>query len=249
MRGVDSNRLYLGTDTRIGEILVGCALALLWHRWGTLKRLVIRSPRSLQIAGLIAAGLTVLMWSVSAQSDRYLYKGGLAGHAALVCVVIVASVGSGSRLGAALSLPTLRLLAMVLRIYPVHWPVLVALDQHFDLAPPILLAIGGGISAVIAGAVYSLVEKPLRHRGRAQTRVVLTLSLLCASLAVAGLLASATDTRIDFDQAAAELAAATSRPSPPESRPAPITVMWNPSSTLPSLPAVRPRRQRRGPSG
>ncbi len=219
--GASSNRLYLGTDTRIGEILVGCGLGWLWHvrrhptpvRW---------SSAGTAFAVTAASATVLVMWSTANPTDRWLFLGGLALHATLIGLIMVWVLVSTGWIAAVLSVRPLRRLGVwSYAIYLVHWPVLVVLDRHFSQEPVLLFIVGGSVSIVLAAGLHRWVEHPLRRRRNERWTVGVTGALLTVSLLAAVVLADSTQDIIDFDAAVDEFAAATAVTvpvvSPPES--------------------------------
>ena len=219
--GASSNRLYLGTDTRIGEILVGCGLGWLWHvrrhptpvRWSSVGT---------SFAVTAASGTVLVMWSTANPTDRWLFFGGLALHATLIGLILVWALVSTGWFATVLSVRLLRRLGVwSYAIYLVHWPVLVVLDRHYSQEPVLLFIVGGSVSIVLAAGLHRWVEHPLRRRRNERWTLGVTGALLTVSLLAAVVLADSTQDIIDFDAAVEDFAAATAvtvpAASPPES--------------------------------
>ena len=97
-------------------------------------------------------------------SDTGLFRGGLAGHAVLVAVVLWAVTSRDTALTRALEW---RPLVWVGRrsygIYVYHWPLfLLAQQAHVDLSRPIALGAAWAASFAIAAVSYAGLEQPIR---------------------------------------------------------------------------------------
>ena len=97
--GTDPSRVYYGTDTRAGAILLGAALACVWSPW-KLKRNP--SPAGRALLGIAGAGaLAGLGWSLATlhQFSDQLYRGGFLGVAALATVLVAVIAHPGTPAG------------------------------------------------------------------------------------------------------------------------------------------------------
>ncbi len=185
--------MYLGTDTRVGSILLGAALAafLVWR--GPLRGHVAR--RVLEGVAIIAVSALVWAWITVSGGDTMLYRGGFALFA-LCAVSVIATVvhpvpGPVAR---ALSFAPLRWLGLIsYGLYLWHWPVyLVLTPSRAGVDGWALVAVRIAVSLAIAIASYFLVEMPVRRgvwsgwRIRVLTPVVATAAVLAVILATAG---------------------------------------------------------------
>ena len=94
-RPVDPSRSYYGSDTRIGGLLLGCCLALIWHPRQLDAGVPPVRPRWVSVAGL--AGMVVLaaLCVLSTERGAFLYRGGflLVDVAALAVIAAIAHPG------------------------------------------------------------------------------------------------------------------------------------------------------------
>jgi peptidoglycan/LPS O-acetylase OafA/YrhL len=174
-RVASPGRVYFGTDTRAQELLVGAALAALlaptW-RWRGATPLAMQSPQSagrrplpflLSVCGL-AALTGVAMAADGAPSE---FRHGLLLFTALAAAALVAGVVLDSGQPVARLLST-RLLVGIGRIsyglYLWHWPVYLALDgERSGLHGYALAALRAGVTGVLAGASFVLIERPAQR--------------------------------------------------------------------------------------
>lgn len=160
--GSYSNRVYLGTDTRMSEMAVG-ALAAVALSSGTV--LGGRARRLVVVAGSIALPVLLVMWAVVRLESDWLYRGGFTLHAALVALVIVAVVQPRHPLRSATALAPLVALGRIsYGVYLFHWPIVWWLTpDRLHLPAPAALVVQIAASVAVAVVSYRLVEQPVRH--------------------------------------------------------------------------------------
>lgn len=155
------DRAYLGTDARVGEVLLGVGVAI----WTSERARPVLGPRigSLLTGGAFAviAGLSVgVEWPSRAVSTWAIPSAALA--AALVCVASETSVGWAARAGRS---PAGRFLAdHAYELYLVHVPVYALLTTYrtgWASGPLLLGRLGATIG--LAMVLHRFVE-PVRHR-------------------------------------------------------------------------------------
>ncbi|MDQ4090313.1 MAG: acyltransferase [Actinomycetota bacterium] len=165
--GTDPSRVYYGTDTRAGAILLGAALACVWTP-SKLKP----EPRPAGRALLAVAGvasLAGLAWSLTQfhQFSDVLYRGGFLGVAAVATVLVaVAAHPATPVVNRVLGAPPLVWLGKrSYGIYLFYWPVLMLTRAYYDV--PVygnaLLALRAGITLALAAVSYRFVEEPIRN--------------------------------------------------------------------------------------
>jgi peptidoglycan/LPS O-acetylase OafA/YrhL len=164
-RPVDPSRSYYGTDTRIGGLLLGCCLALVWHP----RQLVAGVPpvrtRSVSIAGV--AGLVALaaLCVLSTERGAFLYRGGFLLVDLASLAVIAAIAHPGVRFGRKLGIPLLVYLGVrSYSIYLWHWPVFALTRPGVDISwgPVPVFILRVAITLVLADLSFRLVEAPVR---------------------------------------------------------------------------------------
>lgn len=162
----DTSRAYYGTDTRVGTILLGAALAFVYRPGKRAARPHLLGSVVKDFAGLgsiAALGWMVYSWT---EFDQVLYRGGF-GAVAVLSVIMVAVCVHPGRLTRRLlgNPPMLWIGRRSYAIYLWHWPVFMLTRPNLDIAldgyP--LLALRLGITVLLAMVSHALVEKPARN--------------------------------------------------------------------------------------
>lgn len=184
---VDPSRLYYGTDTRAGGLLIGAVLACLWvpgrekdrvseavqrrlsrreRRTGRLRRKWgWASPLVLDVVGVAALGGLVYLCFAVDEYDEFLYRGGFAVVGILAAVLISALVHPRTHTGLMDLWPLRWIGVRSYGIYLWHWPIYMLTRPELDvpLDGPKLLAARLVATVIIADLSYRLVENPIRH--------------------------------------------------------------------------------------
>ncbi len=155
------NRAYLGTDTRVWELLLGGLGAMALHHAGPA-----RHPARWGAAAVLGVGGIALGTALGGGPPGWMWDGGLVVIATCTLVVIMGSLRHpGGLVARALALGPLRWLGVIsYSLYLWHWPVIVLLTgQDTGLSGAALLACR--LTAMIGAAWFSfvVVERPLRH--------------------------------------------------------------------------------------
>lgn len=165
--GTDPSRVYYGTDTHGGGLLLGAAVALVLplSRAGTMRRAgYVRAIDGLGVAGLaVLAAAAVLVSGTSA----FVYRGGLVP----VCLAAAALTVAAGGPGRVARLLAWRPLAWTGRrsygIYLWHWPVLACLVNAAPeaLSSPWARCAALTLPVALAAASYRVLEEPLLRLG------------------------------------------------------------------------------------
>ncbi len=165
---MSQDRVYLGTDTRAAEILMGCLLAVLMsgHRLGDpMPDGPIR--RTLTVIGPIALVGGVFLWVSTPKTAAWIYEGGFAMYSVLSCVLVAASLDARNPVGIVFSRKVLVWLGQrSYGIYLIHFPLFMVINSsRTGLSFWPLLAVRVACSVGLAALSYTYLEEPLR-RGR-----------------------------------------------------------------------------------
>jgi peptidoglycan/LPS O-acetylase OafA/YrhL len=172
--GMSDTRIYEGTDTRVGAILGGAALAA----WAAGRRdrpaEVARTRWWIEGGALAAAVVLGYLWFTLNGDSLALYRGMLP-LASVLAVVVVAAVADPASpvLGRVLSFEPLRALGLIsYGLYLWHWPVFLVLDERNGRLPGMdgrvlpegqLLLAKLVVSLLVAILSYLLIEQPIRR--------------------------------------------------------------------------------------
>lgn len=163
--GAGFERVYLGTDTRLGAITLGAFAGYLTTRPGWLERLQRWAlPLAPVAAVAIAALLVLLEGDLAWSAQRWALV--LAFELAVV-VVLLAAIGAGGWLNRVMAVRLLVFFgAISYGLYLWHIPVQFVVEGVVPgLHPLVLLAVVLTISTLVAWASWRLVETPLRRDG------------------------------------------------------------------------------------
>lgn len=230
--GAPYDRVYYGTDTRSGELLVGAALACwLASRRPTSQVVRPQGNRALQMAGVGALAVLFWMYATVELGSTWLVHGGFALVALVSAVAVAACLEPGGPLPRLLSTGPLRRLGLIsYAVYLFHWPIYLWLRQSYGWSGWRQLVVGSGLAIVLAELSHRFVEDPVRSG-----RLVRGRERLLVPIAAVVLLAVSTVTvseDVPVDPLAAIPAAADAPTAPPT---APVVEV---SDTTPEQPTV-----------
>lgn len=169
---------YYGTDTRIGEIAVGCWLALVLRNetWEASRRDVQKVLAPLGwLCPLFIVGICLLC--PEHERTPWIYPWGFVAVSFLTAATIVgvSCEGASRRLLSLAPLPSLGRISY--GVYLVHWPVLLlCTPDRLGLSASITLCVQLFAILVLATLSYHLVEQPLR-RGQVLRRTPVAVAL------------------------------------------------------------------------
>ncbi len=176
--GLNTNRAYLGTDTRAQCLFIGCALAvglvLVSHRSheeGRLAKGELWRPKSSVGTGLCAgigiagAAAAVLLWTLTTSVSSLPYSGGFFLIGLAVAGVILSAVAAPrSLVPRLLSLSPVRYVGRIsYGLYIWHWPIFIWLDHaRTGLYGYQLFAARVLVTFAVSVVSFHLVERPIR---------------------------------------------------------------------------------------
>jgi peptidoglycan/LPS O-acetylase OafA/YrhL len=160
------NRVFYGTDTRATPLLMGVALAFLWHPdrlRATTGRL---APIALDAIGAVALSMVVITFMTVHDYDLSLYRGGFLLLSVWSALLIGALAHPAAQIGRVVGNPALRWLGLrSYSFYLWHWPVLALTRPGIDvtLPSPILFVLQLAATIALADLSYRYVEQPFRR--------------------------------------------------------------------------------------
>jgi peptidoglycan/LPS O-acetylase OafA/YrhL len=208
--GVNTTRIYFGTDTHAQSVLIGASLACVLTLVGRHRGLAGMDPeartpaarRWLTVAGLVGVFVVVALARLVNGSASVTYRGGFA-LVSLATVAVVVSVVTVPRgvVARVLSVPALVWLGTIsYGIYLWHFPVFVYLDAgRTGVHGVLLVAVRSAATVVVAAASFYFVERPVleghfwrsaRAVGPALAAIVLTVAVVLAGAAAGASAAS-----------------------------------------------------------
>jgi len=161
----DPSRVYFGTDSHAGGLLLGAALGIAfppWSRSGTVKT---SARRLMSVVGLGAFGGLVALMVVLNQYGTFTYRGGLQLATVLTAVVILVATHPAVRGARILATPVLQWIGKrSYAIYLWHWPIFELTRPGIDLTLSgwELTSLRLTLVAVASDLSYRLVEQPFR---------------------------------------------------------------------------------------
>jgi peptidoglycan/LPS O-acetylase OafA/YrhL len=164
---VDAARVFYGTDTRAVGLLMGVALAMVWHP-ADLRAEAGRGARwILDAAGLLALVMVLASFLRVNDFDASLYRGGFLLLAAWTTLLVAVLAHPAARLGSVVgNKPLVWLGLRSYSFYLWHWPVLMLSRPGIDVSlhGPVLVILQLGLTLLLADLSYRYVEEPFRQR-------------------------------------------------------------------------------------
>jgi len=176
--GANTNRAYLGTDTRSQCLFIGCALAVglvlltqRSHEEGRLAKGELWQPAggtgraicgAIGVAGAVAA---VTIWVLTTATSSFPYSGGFFLIGLAVAGVILSAVAAPSSImPRLLSLTPVRYVGRIsYGLYIWHWPIFIWLNHaRTGLLGYELFAVRVLVTFVVSVVSFHLVERPIR---------------------------------------------------------------------------------------
>jgi peptidoglycan/LPS O-acetylase OafA/YrhL len=213
--GFGADRVYYGTDTRCGELMVGVAAAALFASPAR-RRTALRIARPLALVALIALAVTVVLWSAATPGSGALRHGLLPLTAVCSVLVITGALLPGGAVATIATAAPLRWLGTVsYTVYLVHWPLIVVANQVTADRSLLRDAALVAITLVLAEISATFVERPVRRRRIALGRLAAAAAVALAAIFVSsGFSGRTTESAELLEQLAGETHAAAAQPSP-----------------------------------
>jgi peptidoglycan/LPS O-acetylase OafA/YrhL len=167
----DPSRVYFGTDTHAGGLLLGAALGIAFPPWSRASTVTTTARRLMSTVGLAAFGGLVALMVILNQYGTITYRGGLQLATVLTAVIILIATHPAVRGARILATPVLQWIGKrSYAIYLWHWPIFELTRPGIDvsLSGWALTAVRLALVAAASDLSYRLVEQPFRT-GRAQT--------------------------------------------------------------------------------
>lgn len=211
-----TDTVYYGTHVRLGEFLMGVALALAWPRGGeAMSAAAVRAWSWGGAVGLVT--LATIMLTID-RTAAWVYRGGMGLVSVPVVAVIGATLVGGRFVGVVLSFPPFVAFGRAaLSIYVLHWPIYQAVEAEMPGSTrSVVVAVEIAVSLVVGFAAYRFIERPLLPgstgafgRAWARPRVAFPIAATTAVLCLlAATVIPASEPEIDFARLAREQAAA-----------------------------------------
>lgn len=168
--GLSDNAIYLGTVTRMGEILLGSLLAVVLTEVRTRSVAEDRISIGPVLAGLGLFGLivSVIAYVTVDQGSQWLYSGGLTLFSLVsLSLILGAMTPVGPARWLLASAPLRRLGLISYGVYLYHWPIFLWLSPtNTGLSDGVLFVPRVAISIGLAALSYRFLESPIRSGGR-----------------------------------------------------------------------------------
>jgi peptidoglycan/LPS O-acetylase OafA/YrhL len=176
--GLNTNRAYLGTDTRSQCLFIGCALAVglvllsqrrhetghlakgeLWRPEGTAGRVFCGA------LGVVGAATAIALWVLTTSVSSFPYSGGffLIGLA-VACIIFSAVAAPRSLVPRVLSVTPVRYVGRIsYGLYIWHWPIFIWLDHaRTGIYGYQLFALRVLVTFAVSVVSFHLIERPIR---------------------------------------------------------------------------------------
>ncbi|MEZ5323292.1 MAG: acyltransferase family protein [Microthrixaceae bacterium] len=203
--------VYYGTHVRIGEFLVGVAMAIAWRHVGN-GAMSERATRWWSWGGAIGLVSLVAVMLLIDRTASWVYRGGMGLVAVPVVGVIGAILVGGGFVTRVLSLsPLVALGRAAFSIYVIHWPLYQIVESEFvGQGRTRIVTVSFAVSLMAGFAAHHLVERPLLPgstgvAGRTWARPVVALPVGATAIVfclVAGASVPPSEPTIDFAQLA-----------------------------------------------
>jgi peptidoglycan/LPS O-acetylase OafA/YrhL len=163
----DAARVFYGTDTRAMGLLLGVALAMVWHPSRLQPTIGPGARWILDGVGILALVMILRTFLEVRDFDPSLYRGGFLLLAFWTALLVGVLAHPAARLGKVLgNAPLVWLGLRSYSFYLWHWPVLTLTRPGVDVPMhgPLLVALQLAVTLALADLSYRYVEQPFRQR-------------------------------------------------------------------------------------
>lgn len=179
------DRVYFGSDTRAGELMVGVAAAAVFVS-AKRRRIVLSAGVVLAAVATAALAATVALWLLANPGTDALRNGLLPLTASCSLLVIVGTLLPAGPVAALTRAAPLRWLGRIsYAVYLIHWPVIVVANRLTDDRSLARSAIIVAISLALAQLSAVVIEYPVRRHRVRGVRLGLTAALVVVTVGVA----------------------------------------------------------------
>ena len=179
------DRVYYGTDTRAGELMIGVAAAALFASPARRRRLLAAGPAINTVATLALAG-TIALWATATPGTRAIRDGLRPLTAVLSTLVIVGALLPRGPVAAVAAWSPLQWLGRIsYALYLIHWPVIVVANEITDDRSVGRSALVIAVSLTLAQLSALFVERPVRRQRIRLGHLALAASVAMVSIGAA----------------------------------------------------------------
>ena|GEM_PF-495223 len=164
--GGDVNRVYLGSETRASEILIGAMLAVVIRMRAPAWLRTLAAQRWALAVLALPVLVMGLLWAWTKQTDAWLYRGGLVAVAVVSAAALTVVLTPGPIARVFSWRPLCWLGSISYGVYLYHWPIFIAMTARRTGLSAWPLAIARVVATVVVATLSAyLIELPIR-RGR-----------------------------------------------------------------------------------
>ena len=165
--GFDQTRVYEGTDTRAGGLLIGAVMAMIWRPGQLAKRIPASGRLIVNGIGVASLGVIVAMFVLTDQYSMSLYHGGILLLSIATALLVAVAVHPAASVGRWLGVLPMRWIGeRSYGIYLWHLPVIAFTPAEFLADQPIVRAVlQTALTLGIASLSWRFVEDPIRRYG------------------------------------------------------------------------------------
>lgn len=165
--GVDTSRIYYGTDTRFFSLGLGAMLAVVWPTWKLRQEVKPQDSRLLDIVG--AVSLVAILWMAMSPAfnpvQGFVYRGGMFLFSIVTTIFVAVIAHPGSHWNKWLTNPVFKWIgSRSYGIYLWQFPIMIFFeDKVKDLADHVILyrLIEIALILIVSELSYRFIERPM----------------------------------------------------------------------------------------